>query len=454
MFCPRCGSENEDGATYCASCETELRRAKDAEPSQLFAEPSNGESKPKKAGVAIALVLALAVAAIAILFGLGVIEMPSADAATDYDAVNNRVHGADNTVKDGDWIYYLFPRGTFEEDYSYAAIWRVRSDGEDNQALYEVKTRQNSDTFVGLNELYVSQGRLYFTEIHVDMEKSDSVLTLMSIALDGSDAREEMKLPSESNGVQVVGSTAYYSNNRAVFSTPLKSDESTRVASLKSEYDSWVVADGYVYVSSNQEDRTTITRTSLKDGAEESVYSDYGARPECITPFKGNLYFARQCDPDSDNYRIEIVRLDPETGDEDVLFKESRTDQYASAWAVTESGLAIVLSESDKPTTIHVASLDGSKDETAFTYSGDWAGNPLKTRNVGGAEEARLTYFCVLDNELYFWPYDSELAYSLYEDNSKKPMIASLCKLDLSENEIIPIATASSADRSQAAKPA
>lgn len=454
MFCRKCGAQIEDGALYCVSCGAQLQQSQPAAASEPLGESYKAPKKPGKGMLISGAVIALAVVAGVALFNLAGVIQPNTNSVADYDSVNNEVHAYSTIAKDGDWVYYV-PTPVGYRETASGSIWRVHSNGGDPQAVYTPEV--SKDCTVGISGLYVAEGRLYFRQNRFYPDNGDNTFTLESVALDGSDLREEMKFSSGVNSSQVIGNTLYFSNNRAVFSQVLNSDERSRVAQLESEGDDWVIADGYVYVSSYSGNYFSITRTSLEDKIEETVYTSYDTSGEYVTPFQGRLYFSKLVDPNDADYLKEIVSLDPVTGDLDVLFKQSRSDQYITNWAVCDKGVLIVVAEDEKPTEIILASLDGSNEEPIYTYDGDWAGNPLTSRNIGGKDEAFFEKFSVLDGGLYFWPQGYGTWDELVADDSSTPVQVSLCKLSLDEGAecaVVPICTIGDVGYQEEMKPA
>lgn len=240
MFCPECGTHLSDGARFCPNCGAPVTPEPAPAPVPLspagppspqapaapapapFSPPAppvtlgtGGSNKPRKRNVA-AIVAAVLVAALAIGGGIylamGLFAGSGAPSAPDQEVlpttpaeakhtqgntVGNIVHGGEALFADG--YDYFFSSA---ED----AICRVKSGTSDVEKVFEVDGSSGLQYVCGLN---YDNGRLYFIRGTWGSDYATTKTEVVSVNVDGSDAKVVCELESEGDKMSYSANGLY-----------------------------------------------------------------------------------------------------------------------------------------------------------------------------------------------------------------------------------------------------
>lgn len=244
MFCPECGTRLNDGVRFCPNCGASVTpesapapapfspvgppspQAPVAPPAPPVTPGAGGSNKPHKRNVA-AIAAAVLVAVLAIgggiylamgLFagsdapstpGKEVLPATPAEAKhTQGNTVGNIVHGGEALFADG--YDYFFSSA---ED----AVCRVKSGTSDVEKVFEVDGSSGLQYVCGLN---YDDGCLYFIRGTWGSDYATAKTEVMSIKVDGSDAKVVCELESEgdkmsysANGLYLYDGKLYVAEN-------------------------------------------------------------------------------------------------------------------------------------------------------------------------------------------------------------------------------------------------
>lgn len=423
MYCPKCGCLISNEARFCKSCGHEMT------PSQQNGEP--GVIRKPRTKLIVAVVLSvIAIACAGCLIAFFAIPALTRQSSNSIDApygktISNVAHNIDYII-DGQWIYSFNDAITASDAGAPAAIIRTKTDGSVSEVVY---TPDETYSYSSFSDLYLINNRMYFVFNGFNIgDAKSSDACIMSVGINGDDPKRILELSGESTSMQIVHDRIFFTRNDSLYSMSFDGENRTRICDAG--YNNWVIYNGYAYVTESKDSKYVIKRYSLNENESESLYSLYKGGIQNVTPKGNKLFFTESVDPDNTNSNAkQLVSLDIDTGDKQILFKEPYNGKTISNWSIEGESAYLCIISKDNPTSFYRVKLDGSQEDQIFVYDGSWAGNPMRSRILAGADDVFIYRFSAMTGSIYFEPYSSTVLSNVMQDDWQKPMYTPLCSV-------------------------
>lgn len=271
MYCPKCGTNNEDNNSFCKSCGNILKAAAAVESAPAgIANTVNStvSKKTKRFPAAAIVVLALAFAAVCIAGAYTLVKMGSNSLAVD-GPVNTRGNTIGNianggfVAQQGKWIYY---RNTTID----CKLYKIKTDDTGETLLNDDKSKYIN--VIGEWVYYVNEsdgGKIY------------------RIKTDGKD-RTRLNT-DKSNALNVLDGWIYYVNqtdNKKLYRITTDGKNRTKINDSKSAYP--IVMNGWIYYINESKDKE-VSKVKT-DGSGGMILCGKGGA-SCLNLSGGTLYF-------------------------------------------------------------------------------------------------------------------------------------------------------------------
>lgn len=453
MFCPGCGTKIPDAAKFCPSCGRQVI-GQTAPQAQTVKKRGGMLRKGIAALSVVALVVGVVILvqrfvplpSISLPVSLPSISLPSplrqlfGGNAYGTNACNEALSGT--IVEDGNWYYYLYNEAADEKGSYIGTIRKVKKTGGSDQQIYTSRSRYSTSV---LTCPYVVNGSIYFLESGSNGVNSTET-RLMSVKEDGSEAVEIYGFGYSSIVMRIANGMVFFSRDgKSIYSMTLDGKDQTTVCEAG---DSWIVVDGFVYTNKYESGRSTIRRTSVKDGSSETLYVADGYLGE-VVPRDDSIYLLAYEEPNSHNYDKQIVKVDINSGERTILYRDSSktNDENLSWYVIADSDIYIVTMTEDMPTKMYRIEDDLSTT-LVYSYDGSWTGNVQRSRNVGGGDDAFLSGFMIYSDKAVFIP-ESDTAQELLSTDTTQPTCRSVCQVGVDGSGFKVLSTINSAGETQ-----